>query len=101
MVEPFAKNLVTLYIGIEYDSLADLTIQTCKAVVNNSDVFLNAKKNWNKTLQGNKVDLLARRFEKRKNTHIISELEFNRMVIGKKPHLQLQIANRCLSDNFN
>jgi len=77
-------NTVPMYVGIDYDSKANLTITTCK-IVGKTIVYKNPNKGWDEPEKGNQEKLLADRYTRDKAYKSCSIDEFNKYKIGEKP----------------
>jgi hypothetical protein len=78
------RNMLPMFVGIEYDSKTDLTITICK-IVGKTIVYKNPNKDWDKTEKGNQEQLLVNRFKNDKGFRPCSIDEFDKYKIGEKP----------------
>lgn len=78
------KNMVPMYVGIEYDSRTDLTTTICK-IVGKTIVYKNPNKTWDDPVNGNQENILIKRYTSDKGLKPCTIDEFNKFIIGEKP----------------
>jgi hypothetical protein len=78
------KNIVPMYVGIEYDRRIDLTITICK-IVGKTIVYKNPNKDWDIPGKGNQENSLIKKFSGDKEFEPCSIDEFNKYIMGQKP----------------